>query len=121
MKPVFLIPAVWCVVAAATSVTVWAADPAAPAIGRQLMSAEEQAAQRAKMQTATTTQERDAIRQANHTAMQERAKAQGVALPDAPLARGAGAAGAAGAAGVGQGAQGTGQARGAGMGQGGNR
>lgn len=79
--------------------------------GSQLMTPEERAAHRARMQTANTAQEREAIRLEHHKAMQERAKKMGVTLPDMPPAAGGG---------MGPG-QGRGSGRGTGMGQGGGR
>lgn len=54
--------------------------------GIQLMTPQECAAYRAKMSAAKTVEERQQLREENHQAMQERAKAQGVSLPDQPSA-----------------------------------
>ncbi|UCH52591.1 MAG: hypothetical protein JSW09_08225 [Pseudomonadota bacterium] len=58
--------------------------------GSQLMTQEERAAHQAKMRAAKTEQEREQIRAEHHKQMQERAKQQGVTLPDEPPARGRG-------------------------------
>jgi len=75
--------------------------------GSQLMTPEERAAHRAKMLSAKTPEEREAIRMEHHKAMQERAKKQGLSLPDSPPAMGGG---------MGPG-QGQGSGRGTGMGR----
>jgi hypothetical protein len=61
-----------------------------PVYGYQLMTEQERAEHRAKMQSFQTEQEREAYRQDHHKMMQERAKAQGVTLPDDPMPRGQG-------------------------------
>lgn len=61
-----------------------------PIFGSRLMSPEEREDYRLKMRSAKTPQERAQIRKDHHTAMKERAKAQGVTLPDEPPARGGG-------------------------------
>ena len=61
-----------------------------PVYGYQLMSEQERAENRAKMRSFQTEQEREAYRQEHHKMMQERAKAQGVTLPDEPMPRGQG-------------------------------
>lgn len=58
--------------------------------GSQLMTAEERAAYRAKMRAANTLEEREQIRCEHHERMVERAKAQGITLPEEPPARGMG-------------------------------
>jgi hypothetical protein len=73
-----------------------------PVYGYQLMSEQERAEHRAKMRSFQTEQEREAYRKEHHKMMQERAKAQGVTLPDEPMPRG----------------QGKGMGKGQGMGQG---
>lgn len=78
--------------------------------GYQLMTEQERAEHRAKMQSFQTEQEREAYRQEHHKMMQERARAQGVTLPDQPMPRGQGK-------GMGQG-PGKGQGQGMGQGQG---
>lgn len=57
--------------------------------GAQLMTQQERTELRAKMFAAKTVEEREQIRNENHKAMQERAKARGVTLPEVPL-RGSG-------------------------------
>ena len=52
--------------------------------GWQLMSTEERAQHRAKMQSLNTEQERQAYRAEHHKQMQARAKEQGVTIPDEP-------------------------------------
>ena len=70
--------------------------------GYQLMTEQERAEHRAKMRSFNTEAEREAYRQQHHEMMQERARAQGVTLPDEPMSRG----------------QGRGMGKGQGMGQG---
>jgi hypothetical protein len=73
--------------------------------GDQLMTPQERTAFRTKMSAAKTLEERELIRQENHQAMQERAKTQGLTLPDQPSA----------------GRQGMGQGGGMGSGRGGSQ
>jgi len=61
--------------------------------GYQLMTPEERQAHRIKMRSLTTTQEREAFRLEHHQTMQERAKARGVTLPEAPMPMGMGRGG----------------------------
>lgn len=61
-----------------------------PVYGYQLMTEQERAEHRAKMQSFQTEQEREAYRQQHHKMMQERARAQGITLPDEPMPRGQG-------------------------------
>lgn len=61
-----------------------------PIYGSQLMTEQERAEHRAKMQSFQTEQEREAYRQQHHKMMQERARAQGINLPDEPMPRGQG-------------------------------
>lgn len=72
--------------------------------GYQLMTPEERQAHRIKMRSLTTVQEREAFRLEHHQAMQERAKARGVTLPEAPMPMG-----------MGRGGMGPGQKQGGGM------
>jgi len=58
--------------------------------GSQLMTQEERSEYHAQMRAAKTEEEREIIRQKHHESMQERAKAQGVTLPDEPPVRGGG-------------------------------
>jgi len=50
--------------------------------GSELMTPQERAAHRAKMQSAKTMEERNRIRMEHHNRMKIRAKEQGVTLPD---------------------------------------
>ena len=52
--------------------------------GSQLMTQQERAAYQARMRTLKTEREHEAYRLEHHKKMQERAKAQGVTLPEAP-------------------------------------
>jgi hypothetical protein len=61
-----------------------------PIYGSQLMTQQERAEYQARMRAATTEQEREQIRLEHHAQMQERAKQQGVTLPDEPPAMGMG-------------------------------
>jgi hypothetical protein len=61
-----------------------------PVYGSQLMTEQERAEYQARMRAATTEQEREQIRLEHHAQMQERAKQQGVTLPDEPPAMGMG-------------------------------
>ncbi|HSN18338.1 MAG TPA: hypothetical protein VLV87_09005 [Gammaproteobacteria bacterium] len=61
-----------------------AAGSAQRVYGWQLMTPEERAAYQAKMRAAKTAKERAAIRAQHHKEMQERAKQQGVTLPEPP-------------------------------------
>jgi 1,2-phenylacetyl-CoA epoxidase catalytic subunit len=58
--------------------------------GSQLMTQQERTEHQAKMRAAKTTEEREQIRKEHHNSMQERAKEQGLTLPDEPPARGNG-------------------------------
>jgi hypothetical protein len=117
-------------IAAALSVCsgfAWAADPTPrqeeaqiqqqeQVYGSQLMTPQERLDYRARMRTAKTLEEKNAIRKEHHQAMKERAASLGVTLPDEPQATGRG---------IGQG-NGMGQGRGGmgpggGMGSGGRR
>jgi hypothetical protein len=72
--------------------------------GYQLMTEQERAEHRAKMRSFNTDAEREAYRRQHHEMMQQRARAQGVTLPDEPMPRGQG--------------RGMGKGQGMGMGQG---
>ena len=78
--------------------------------GYQLMTEQERAEHRTKMRSFNTEAEREAYRRQHHEMMQERARAQGVTLPDEPMPRGQGR-------GMGKG-QGQGQGYRGGQGQG---
>ena len=58
--------------------------------GYQLMTEQERAEHRATMRSFNNEAEREAYRRQHHEMMQERAKAQGVTLPDEPMPRGQG-------------------------------
>ena len=58
--------------------------------GYQLMTEQERAEHRTKMRSFNTEAEREAYRRQHHEMMQERARAQGVTLPDEPMPRGQG-------------------------------
>lgn len=81
-----------------------------PIFGRDLMTPEERAQHRAQMRAARTPEEREALRQAHHAAMVQRAKERGVTLPAQPPMRGMGR---------GQGGPGRGMGMGPGPGAGG--
>lgn len=55
-----------------------------PIYGSQLMTRQERMDYQAQMRTLKTEQEREAYRLAHHQRMQERAKVQGVTLPETP-------------------------------------
>lgn len=61
---------------------------AAPMYGHQLMTEQERAEQMARMRAVATEEEREQIRAEHHEQMQERARQQGIDLPDVPMARG---------------------------------
>ena len=71
--------------------------------GSQLMTEQERQEHRAKMQSMKTAEERERYRIEHHKKMQERAKQQGVTLPDMPQHQGNG---------MGMGGQGSGGGRG---------
>ena len=56
----------------------------APIYGSQLMTERERQEHRTKMRSFKTEQERETYRLAQHKKMQERARAKGLTLPDAP-------------------------------------
>lgn len=56
--------------------------------GSQLMTDQERVEYRARMRATKTPEEREQVRKEHHRTMQERAKAQGVTLPDEPPAIG---------------------------------
>lgn len=58
--------------------------------GWQLMSEQERTEHRAMMRSMKTEEEREAYRREHHARMQERAKQQGVTLPEGPEPRGKG-------------------------------
>lgn len=84
--------------------------------GSQIMTEQERNEFRERMRNAGSAEERQQLRAEHHERMQQRAKEQGVELPDGPPAdRGMGAG-----TGMGKG-QGKGQGKGKGMGQGGGK
>lgn len=58
--------------------------------GKQLMTEQERNEHRMKMQSMETEEERERYRMEHHKKMQQRAKQQGVILPDMPQQRGKG-------------------------------
>jgi hypothetical protein len=58
--------------------------------GSQMMTEQEQNEYRVRMQETKTNQEREQIRMEHHERMRERAKAQGLNMPDSPPSRGSG-------------------------------
>ena len=58
--------------------------------GRQLMTEQERNEHRMKMQSMETEEARERYRMEHHKKMQQRAKQQGVTLPDMPQQRGKG-------------------------------
>jgi len=58
--------------------------------GSQLMTTQERTEYRYKMRTAKTAEERERIRNEHHERMKERAREQGVTLPDQPPEQGIG-------------------------------
>lgn len=77
-----------------------------PVYGSQLMNEQERLEHQQRMRNAASDEERQQIRAEHHNRMQERARQQGVTLPEEPPARGMGAG------------QGMGMGRGMGSGQG---
>ena len=80
--------------ASAIGITLAADPPVAPTQtqvrGSQLMTPQERAAHRNKVQTATSAEERARIRAEEHALMQQRAEQQGLTLPNNSPAPGAG-------------------------------
>ncbi len=79
--------------------------------GSQMMTQQERIAYRNKMRNAKTYQEREQIRLEHHKAMQARAQAQGLTLPDMPPAMGGGMGPGGGGRGPGGGGMGPGGGR----------
>lgn len=77
-----------------------------PIFGSKLMTNEERDQYRERMRAAQTIEERERIRREHHQAMRERARAQGISLPDDPPARGGGYGSNGGRPGVGKGPDG---------------
>ena len=67
-----------------------ASDQQKQIYGSQLMTQQERDEYRAKMRAAKTPEEQEQIRREHHEIMKERAKAQGITLPDEPPPRGGG-------------------------------
>ena len=65
--------------------------------GWELMSVKEREEHQAKMRTLKTEEERTAYREEHHKQMQQRAKEQGVTIPEVPAQRGSGAGAGQGA------------------------
>ena len=65
----------------------FAADQQKKIYGSQLMTQQERNELHAKMRAANTAEEREQIRKEHHERMKERARAQGLTLPDEPSAR----------------------------------
>lgn len=84
------------------SAIVQAAEQQEQIYGSQLMTQQERAEYRNKMLSATTVEAREQVRAEHHERMQERARAQGLSMPDQPPAAGAGM-GPGGGAGQGRG------------------
>lgn len=61
-----------------------------PIYGSQLMTEQERIEYRTRMRTAATEEERERIRNEHHERMKERAREQGMMLPDEPPAPGMG-------------------------------
>ena len=87
--------------------------------GSQLMTQQERAEYHAKMRTAKNAMEQEQIRKEHHERMQERAKNQGVTLPNEPPVKGSSMGSGSGGMGTGSGGMGTGSGgRGSGGGRG---
>lgn len=82
--------------------------------GSQMMTRQEREEYRARMRSAATAEEREQIRNEHHERMQERAREQGMTLPEMPPERGMGR-GMGPGSGMGPG---TGMGPGSGMGKG---
>ena len=115
MKRTAIVPALAAALTLSAGVTL-AADQQETIYGSQIMTQQERNEQRAKMRAAKTPEEREQVRKEHHERMQERAKAQGVTLPDQPPAGGGGMGTGGGGMGPGGGGMGPG---GGGMGPGG--
>lgn len=73
-----------------TTGVVLGADQQETVYGSQIMTQQEHNEYHTNMRAAKTAEEREQIRKEHHERMKERAKAQGVTLPDEPPARGGG-------------------------------
>ena len=84
-----LIPAATLVAALSMPMLAGAQDPdPAPIYGSELMTQQERLEYRQRMQSAQGPEEQERIRAEHHEQMQQRAREQGVDLPEAPPARG---------------------------------
>jgi hypothetical protein len=100
-----------------------AADADETVFGSQLMTQQERNEHRLRMQSANTAAERETVRAEHHERMLERARQQGVTLPETPPAQGTGR-GMGGGRGTGPGGgmgPGPGAGRGMGPGMGGGQ
>lgn len=96
-----------------------AADNGEAIFGSQLMTQQERNEHRLKLQSAKTAEERETVRSQHHQQMLERARQQGVTLPEAQPDRGAGRGmGPGGGQGMGAGGAGPGMGGGGGQGRG---
>ena len=64
--------------------------------GSQMMTEQERNEYRTRMQAAKTNEEREQIRMEHHERMRERAKSQGLSMPDTPPPKGSGMGGGMG-------------------------
>ena len=64
--------------------------------GSQMMTEQERNEYRARMQAAKTNEEREQIRMEHHERMRDRAKSQGLSMPDSPPPKGGGMGGGKG-------------------------
>jgi uncharacterized protein HemX len=88
------------------------ADQQETLYGSQIMTQQERNEYHTKIRAAKTAEEREQIRKEHHERMKERAKTQGVTLPDEPPARGGGMGPGGGGMGPGGGGMGPGGGRG---------
>jgi len=64
--------------------------------GSQMMTEQERNEYRTRMQSAKTNEEREQIRMEHHERMRDRAKSQGLSMPDSPPPKGGGMGGGKG-------------------------
>ena len=64
--------------------------------GSQMITEQERNEYRARMQAAKTNEEREQIRMEHHERMRDRAKSQGLSMPDSPPPKGGGMGGGKG-------------------------
>lgn len=88
-----------------------------PIFGSQLMTQQERNEHRLQMRSAKTAEEREAVRARHHEQMLERARQQGVTLPETPPPQGAGRGMGPGGRGMGPGGMGPGMGGGQGPGR----